>query len=123
MYRKPVALTGLYTVFTLLLLLKITIEEPEELVLTLFLLSRMLASAVCLFVAFYSLVLMYYVIKNRDIYRRNQKAVSLVKKARRFRASSEELSKLKDYTYAGVLTYNSYGQLRLSDSAVTQLFT
>jgi len=62
-------------------------------------------------------------IRNKDVYQRNRKAVLLLKKSKKEELTLDEEDQFQRFRKAEVLLRNSQGQLRLSDRAIRELFT
>lgn len=80
------------------------------------------AGIVCLSLAVLSLANLVTIIINRQAYERNCQASQLLKNALKGTLNEEEQKLFTAMRAAGVLTYNSHGQLRLSDQAIDDVF-
>jgi uncharacterized protein (DUF58 family) len=80
-------------------------------------------AVIVLILLVFNLKIGWFVLKNRDVYERNRKATRLLWKARRGKLTPTEAKVFKGYQTQRVLTYNSYGTLRLSDQALQDQFS
>lgn len=79
-------------------------------------------AGVCLGLALLVMRNTWYIVKNRDVYERNRRAMLLLRTAQKKPLTPKETSELWRLKENRILTHNSYGQLRLSDQAVYELY-
>ncbi len=69
-----------------------------------------------------NLCILYFLIRNRDVYQRNRRATLLIRKYKKGTLTKQEELILEQFLRDGVLGYNAFGTLRLSDRALRELF-
>ncbi len=70
-----------------------------------------------------NLCILYFLIRNRDVYQRNKRATLLLRKYKKGTLTKQEELILEQFLRDGVLLgYNAFGTLRLSDRALRELF-
>tara|TARA_B100000745_G_scaffold272574_1_gene200544 strand:+ start:2126 stop:2485 length:360 start_codon:yes stop_codon:yes gene_type:complete len=97
-------------------------ESPEFIFVYVSMYVRLMLLAGSLIVFMFSIWFLFTIIRNKDVYDRNHEATILLKKSRRGTLTEEERRRFEQYQTNGILSYNSFGVLRVSDQACDELW-
>jgi hypothetical protein len=82
---------------------------------------KLVFGSFCLVIALCLIYILYYMIKNREVYERNHNAVRLLSKRSKGTLTPGEEARYRDFCNRRILVRDTNGRLRLSDGAIREL--